>query len=372
MHVTDNRAPAAVPPIAAAAPVQRQKLPAAIIADGQLLVADMDGTLIGAPGHKKEPTLDESVAKEAIFDWLRAGGHMLVTTSGETERTLDRFARFIPKDLEGALVERRLLLATNSGASLLYYDGVRWSEDPNYQAKALPAPISIPDEGPLVERSVKVINSFFKELRENVSFVPGPLQQRYKPLLDTAKNHPKDFTLNELDTLNTDMVPRIEIRRALNKKIVQLAVIGIPVDLKYDVSGLGLGVGVEMCKVGVMTHEINVKGVDKALPIRWLQEDHKDKIGYPKFDMAKSVAIGDRPNHNDASLTKAVRAFVSVCERDQPDYIPAHVTLRIGGNQEGTRKLIIQLLAKADEFAKQKKMEPVLVAALDEAVQASK
>lgn len=65
----------------------------------------MDGTLIGAPGYKKEPTLEESAAKESIFNWLKAGGHLLVITGGETQRSLDRFARFIPSDLKNDKME---------------------------------------------------------------------------------------------------------------------------------------------------------------------------------------------------------------------------------------------------------------------------
>lgn len=91
-----------------------------IIANGQWIIADMDGTLIGAPGYRKEPTLAESCAKESIFDWLRAGGNLLVLTGCETQRTIERFAQFIPNDLKNALEERRLILGTNGGAVISY------------------------------------------------------------------------------------------------------------------------------------------------------------------------------------------------------------------------------------------------------------
>lgn len=361
-----------LPSISTATTQKPHPLPEAIIANGQWLVADMDGTLIGAPGYKKEPTLAESVAKEAIFDWLRSGGYLLVLTSCETKRTIERFADHIPKDLNEALMQKRLLLATNGGAVISYFDGARWTEDSNFQLLALATPIAITDEGQLLDRAVAVINDFYKALRENDKLIPDALKTRYAAIIDIAKNkHPHDFTLAELATLNSDIVPRIEIRKAENNKVVQIAVIGIPVDLGYDVSKLALGPNLEMVKIGV-THEINLKGVDKALPIRWLQGDCQLKIGYPKFDIAKSVAVGDRPNHNDAPLTKAVGAFVSVCENNTPAYIPSHVTLRIGGNQEGTRKLILNLLAKANEFDKAKRHEPVLVHALNDAVNSAK
>lgn len=349
-----------------------EELPKEIIAEGQWVVADMDGTLIGAPGYKKEPTLDESVAKEAIFNWLRAGGHLLVLTGCETQRTLDRFARFIPQDLEKALIDRRLILATNGGAIISYFDGARWTEDPNYQESAIQTRIAISKDNEihLLENAVVVINDFYRELRENESLIPENLRDKYKAIAEIARfKHAHDFTIQELDTLNSDIVPRIEIRRAETGEVVQICIIGIPTDLKYDVSKLDLdSIGnLDLCKVGV-THEINIKNVDKALPIRWLQEG---QLNYPELIKEKSVAVGDRPNHNDAPLTTAVGAFVSVCENNSPSYIPENVTLKIGHNENGTKQLLEGLLEKAKEFNEIKRLEPVIVNTLDEVVQES-
>ena len=361
--------------VMAISPIQAtiaEELPKEIIAEGQWVIADMDGTLIGAPGYKKEPTLDESVAKEAIFNWLRAGGHLLVLTGCETQRTLDRFARFIPQDLEKALIERRLLLATNGGAIISYFDGDRWSEDPNYQDSAIQTRIAISkdNETLLLENSVTVINDFYRELRENESLIPEILREKYKAIAEIARSkHAYDFTIEELDTLNSDIVPRIEIRRAETGEVVQICIIGIPADLKYDVSKLGLdSIGnLDLCKVGV-THEINIKDVDKALPIRWLQ---KGQLNYPELLKEKSVAVGDRPNHNDAPLTTAVGAFVSVCENNSASYIPENVTLKIGHNENGTKQLLEGLLEKAKGFNEISRLEPVIVNTLDEVVQDS-
>lgn len=348
--------------------LKKEKLPEGIIANGQWIVADMDGTLIKAPSYKKEPTLDESSAKGAIFDWLRAGGCMLVTTSCETARTIERFAKYIPDDLVEALVQKRLLLATNGGAVVSYFDGIRWTEDKNFQDHAVQSPIVITNESSLLEGAVIVINSFYRDIRENETIIPENLRKKYSAIIEIAKNHPVDFELEELKTLNSDIVPRIEIRRASNHSVVQIAVIGIPAEINYNVSKLGLdAANQELCRVG-LTHEVNVKGVDKALPIRWLQEERVEKMGYPKFDREKSVAVGDRPYHNDAPLTRSVGAFVSVCEYDTSHYIPTHVTLKIGGNEEGTKKLILELLRKAEEFHFTKRIEPIIVHALDETV----
>ena len=349
-----------------------QDLPKEIIAEGQWVIADMDGTLIGAPGYKKEPTLDESIAKEAIFNWLRAGGHLLVITSCETQRTLDRFAHFIPQDLEQALIEKRLLIATNGGAIISCFDGERWIEDPNYQDSAIQTRIAISKENEnlLLKQAVTVINDFNRDLRENVSLIPENLRDKYKAIAEIARSkHAYDFTIEELETLNSDLIPRIEVRRAETGEVVQICIIGIPAELKYDVSKLELdSIGnLELCKVGV-THEINIKGVDKALPIRWLQ---KGQLNYPELIKEKSVAVGDRPNHNDAPLTTAVGAFVSVCEYNNASYIPENVTLKIGHNEAGTKLLLEGLLKKATEFNETNNLEPVIVNTLDEIVKES-
>jgi hypothetical protein len=163
----------------------------------------MDGTLIGAPGYKKEPTLNESCAQEAIFNWLRAGGHLLVITSCETQRTLDRFARFIPQDLAEALTARRLLLATNGGAIISYFDGERWVEDPSYQDSAIKTRIAISKENEdlLLEHAVTVINDFYRDLRDNLSLIPENLRDKYKAIAEIARSkHAYDFTMQELET----------------------------------------------------------------------------------------------------------------------------------------------------------------------------
>lgn len=349
-----------------------EALPKEIIAEGQWVIADMDGTLIGAPGYKKEPTLGESVAQEAIFNWLRAGGHLLVSTGCETQRVLDKFAHFIPKDLEKALLERRLLLATNGGAIVSYFDGDRWTEDPNYRDSAMQTRIAISKDNAtlLLENSVSVINDFYRDLRENENLIPEILRNKYKAIAEIARSkHDYDFKIEELVTLNTDIVPRIEIRRAETGEVVQICIIGIPTDLEYDVSKLKLdSIGnLDLCKIGV-THEINIKDVDKALPVRWLK---KGQLNYPKLSMKKSVAVGDRPNHNDAPLTTVVGAFVSVCENNSASYIPEHVTLKIGHNENGTKQLLERLLEKAKKFNKITKLEPVIVNTLDEVVEES-
>lgn len=350
------------------------KLPDAIIANGQWIVADMDGTLIGAPGYRTEPTLAESPAKESIFAWLRAGGNLLVLTGCETDRTIERFAAFIPDDLKSALTERRLLLCTNGGSTLSYFDGTTWREDVNFRKSAIPQKeVVIPQQAAthIVDNAVALVNRFYKEMAENPQYLDQKmgtkLAEKLSNLPRIARENPNGFSPEKLVTLDSNTVPRIEVRKAEKGAVVQIAIIGIPVDLKYDLSSLQLDqiADLHMEKVN-LTHEINVKGVDKALVIGWLQSQKRD--GYPLFEKEKSVAIGDRPGHNDAPLTKACAAFVSVCERDQPDYIPAHVTLRIGHNQEGTAKLLSSLLSKANDFAKSGKQEAVIPATIQDVV----
>lgn len=348
-----------------------KELPKEIIANGQWVVADMDGTLIGAPGYRKALTLDDSVAKDAIFNWLRVGGQLLVLTGAETQKTLNKFARFIPGDLKNALIERRLLLGTNGGATISYFDGSRWTEDCNFQNSAIEGRIAITKENEvaLLANAVTVINEFYREVRENESFVPENLKAKCKNIIEIASEHHSDFTLEELETLDSNIVPRIEVRRCQSGEIVQMCIIGIYVDLNYDISKLGLDLmeNLELGKVNY-THEINIKGVDKALAVRWLQEGQP---GYPAFRKELSVGIGDRPNHNDLPLTTAVGSFVSVCENNSSSYIPEHVTLKIGHNEAGTKQLLEGLLNKAHEFNKVKKLEPVIVNTLGEVVQDS-
>lgn len=357
------------------APIQaiQKELPKEIIAEGQWIIADMDGTLIGAPGYKKEPTLDESVAKEAIFNWLRAGGHLLVTTGGETQRTYERFARFLPEDLKNALTEKRLLLATNGGAVVSYFNGSDWIEDSEYQNTALSSKIGLSkdDEQLILNNAVATINDFYRKLRDDPSFIPDKLKPKYEAIQKIASSRSSDFTLEELDTLNSDTVPRIEVRRAKEtQEVMQICIIGIPSELTYDESMLDLDnfQNLEKCRVGV-TIEINIKGVNKALPVLWLE---KGQPSYPNLLREKSVAVGDRPNHNDAPLTSVVGAFVSVCENDNSSYIPSHITRKIGHNELGTKELLQFLLLKANEFDKSGRFDPVIPNGLDEAIEKSK
>jgi hypothetical protein len=355
-----------------------EQLPQSIIADGQWIVADMDGTLIGAPGYKKEPTLEQSAAKEDIFNWLRAGGQLLVLTGCETERTISRFARFIPQDLNRALIERRLLFGTNGGSVLCYYDGSRWTEDVNFLNTAIDGKIAISQQDVkcIVEQGREAINRFYKTLYDDPQYIadrlPESQAKNFNSIIKIASENPNGFSEEELTTLNPDVVPRIEVRKAENANVVQIALIGIPVDLNYDISDLRLKEkpGIKLSKVG-MTHEINVTGVDKALIVRWLQEERAEKIGYPKFQKEKSLAVGDRPNHNDAPLTTAVGSFVSVCERDNPQYIPEHVKLKIGKNEAGTAELLRRLLLKAEEFLKNDDRQPVIPATVEAVVKES-
>lgn len=346
-------------------------LPKEIMSNGQWVIADMDGTLIGAPGYKKEPTLQESVAKDAILKWLRAGGQLLILTSCETQRTHDRFTHFIPDDLQSALVERRLLVSTNGGAVISYFDGEQWVEDQVYQDSAVQSHIgvTIEEEKVILQRAVALINQFYQGLRDNSNLIPENLREKYKAIGEIARvKHPYDFTFQEVNTLNSDVVPRIELRRAASGEIVQICVIGIPVDINYDVSRLGLEEfpNLVLGKAGGVTHEINFKGVDKALPIGWLLAGQE---GYPELVKEKSMAVGDRPKHNDAPLTTAVGAFVSVCEYDNSSYIPSHVKLRIGHNEKGTKVLLEQLLIRANAFSEANQLEPVITSTLDEVVE---
>lgn len=141
---------------------------------------------------------------------------------------------------------------------------------------------------------------------------------------------------------------------------------GIPAELSYDESKLQLDSfdNLDTCKVGV-TIEINFKGVDKALPVLWLQ---KGQLGYPELIVEKSVAVGDRPNHNDAPLTIVVGAFFSVCENNTSSYIPTHITRRIGHNESGTKQLLEGLLRRAYEFNDSYRLDSVIPNTLDEVV----
>lgn len=221
----------------------------------------------------------------------------------------------------------------------------------------------------IVENGVKLINNFYRDLRENEALIPEKFRDKYKAIAEIARTkHNYDFTVEELVTLDSDTVPRIEIRRAESGEAVQMSIIGIPVDLKYDTSGLELESfgNLDLCRAGNVSIEISVKNVDKALPIQWLE---KGQLNYPDINKEKSVAIGDRANHNDASLVHAAGAFVSVCENNSPSYIPEHVKLRIGHNENGSKKLLEQLLLKAQEFNQMNRLEPVIVNTLEDVVE---
>ncbi len=344
---------------------EERSLAPAIIADGQWIVADMDGTLIAPPGRNVQPTLEESDAKAAIMSWLAAGGHLIVITSCETNRSIDRFAKFIP---EKYLNKGQLVFSSNGGAVLSYYKQGQWVSDQTYLSSAIEGGTVIPSKylDTLLEKGAEFLNAFYNELRDDPQLLEKELApeeaKRYSSLPAIAQNHPAPFTIQELVyDANEHTVPRIEVRRdSGTNEVTQICFMGVPADLKRDTSAIKIeGVeNLEFMNVA-LTHALQIKGVDKALVVRYLTQFPQMDI---RFDPTKSIGIGDRPSQNDAPLAEPglLAGFVSVCERKEPAFHPPHIRLRYGENTKGTARFLNELLERAHELQQRNEYTPVI------------
>jgi len=83
-----------------------------------IITADGDGTIYDGPkaGHSL-PTMAKSPAKQALIDWLEAGGVFMLNSGNELERNVFRLKDGIPSHLFN-----RILVAGNGGSDLVCFD----------------------------------------------------------------------------------------------------------------------------------------------------------------------------------------------------------------------------------------------------------
>lgn len=340
-------------------------------AAGQTLIVDFDGTIAGPPGYKKEPTLGESPALQPLLEWLKAGGSIVVLSGCEAQRLLHRCGSFFAAEaskssaIRSALTEGRVWMSANGGGVVYRYraSADAWVEDPRYRAEAIaPRVISIPQAelSALVDKGAAFINAFKAEHATNQT-LRSIVQARWPNLGSILDAHQHDYTPAELLTLDSDIVPRIEVRRVsgggssggAHDDVTQLSVIGVPTDdsVAFPVSLLHVAsVGrFQVVKVG-MSHEVNIEGVDKCLPLEWIKRHPAE---YPPIDLQRSVAIGDNPDFNDMPMTHiGAFAFISVDRLDKHTELrcvregKCKVSVRVRGLEHGTAFFVGGLLDK--------------------------
>lgn len=84
-----------------------------------IIVTDADGTIWGIPEIDHFPSLSESEAYEALIEFLRFGGIIMITTGNTYERAVKRLEEYggIPSDLRN-----RIIISTSGGTIFYIYD----------------------------------------------------------------------------------------------------------------------------------------------------------------------------------------------------------------------------------------------------------
>lgn len=82
-----------------------------------VLAADGDGTLYGKPHMDDLPGLDESVAKDALNQFLEHGGVFILVTGNSLARSVPRLRTAIKDE-----VKHRVIVAANGGADIAFFN----------------------------------------------------------------------------------------------------------------------------------------------------------------------------------------------------------------------------------------------------------
>lgn len=347
-----------------------------IVRNGQYIITDFDGTIAGMYNGRYEPGLDESPCYQPLLDWLRSGGRVVVITGNALTRTMERLFKHIPNNLR---TNNQVMIVANGGSAFYGTDAEgNVIEDIDYRERGLNGETTVIAEeyiAPLIDDAKKTLNAFFSQLRDDPQF-RKQLPKKYAFLLEIAKNKKGEYTTEELLTHDISVVPRIETRCIVDadlqpnpKLVTQISLIGIPVQIEYPMEGMlqkaqdGKLSGFEIVRMNLTT-DINRKGMDKAIPIFWM-------VSSPAYDFIpeRSLAMGDRPNGNDGPMMrlhdKLNMPFVSVSELVEILPIGVH---NIGGNCEGSAKLLRGLVSKAQQLEKGRDLVPVIPAKLNEVI----
>lgn len=353
---------------------EHQQLPDEIVKNGQYIVTDLDGTILNLFNGKYEPGLDESPSQGPLLEWLNLGGRVVAITGNDLSRTIDRFFSHIPQELRA---NNQVIIAANGGSALYGTDSDgNLVEDRDYREKGLNGRstiIATDHVDKLVNAGAKIINEFYATVRENPEYVTTNLSKKFHWINKVASGRQEDYSLSELLTNETNVVPRIELRAIVDENlqpdpelITQVALIGIPYEQEIPTEELFAegadeeSLGLSIKRDGVTT-EINVKGMDKSVPVRWIvNSDDYD------LDPTVSFSMGDKPDVNDRPLMELQERlgmpFVSVSKKSE--VVPEGV-YHIGGNTEGSAKLLQELVSQAKDMDE---LTPVIPAKLDKVV----
>lgn len=284
------------------------------VKEGHYIVADMDGTLIGAPFKSypqkgNDPILLDSPCYEPLVKWLSLGGRVMLISGNEAERTKKRFFDYLPRNLRK---DGRVIMVGSGGAVFCFSDNVGdLVEDAEYKENFS---LIIPDDVAeiIVTRMQKHINDYFLNLERETSF---PAFWSY--IIDNRSGD--KFTLDELITNAPDVLPRIEVRRSFDQKdIVQIVLYGVPGNRPFNLTKDEFeceGLKLDIIQGGV-TLIVNSEFANKKTPLLWMLKS--TKYGFnPRY----AYAIGDNPNRNDKPMLEFAKennmSFISVCEKNE-------------------------------------------------------
>ncbi len=328
-----------------------------IIGNGQYIVSDINLTIMGEDGD----LFSSSSAYAPILDWLQCGGKLLAITSSTIERIKTEFWEQVPIALR---CNGRVLLSTNCGA-VLYYSDEKGNliEDVEYRHKALSGGTVIKEANHLIDRIVTWLNDYYDYLEANPMVVEQLSEKARRKVEKSMASRNGKWTRKQLETIVDIDMAKIEIRRIFNTRdVVQITFRGVPCDLPLDFSSLGI----EEFNLTLVKNDYSVdllvQGVDKGLPLNWVMQSEKCEL-----NPSRSFAMGDRPYGNDAGMIGKGLPFISVCE--YPDRVPQSVrSLHIGGNQEGTKRVIEALVSEARRMDEQRNYAPVIPSSLERIV----
>lgn len=336
-----------------------------IVKKRQYIITDLDGTLINTFNGMYEPGLDESPCHEPLLNWLKIGGKVMANTGNGIHRQVERFFNHIPRNLRA---NNQVIIVANGGAAFYGSDSEgNLIEDIEFRNKGLNGkPTNIPSNqiDSLINNGVSLINSFFKELKES-HILQQRLPQKYHFLIDTAKKMKDDFSIEQLITDNTSVVPRIEKRcmidanlKCTSNIVSQIAIVGIPALLNYPLDELKKNSESLLLEIKAvnLTMEINRESMDKAVAVHWLKNS-----GKYDFIPEMSFSMGDKPNGNDGPLMNLKKVlcmpFVSVSNEKEP--LPKDI-YHIGGNCIGSAKLIDSLVKEALRLDSKRELSPII------------
>eukprot|EP00697_Spironema_sp_BW2_P000778 gnl/Spiro4/11052_TR5858_c0_g1_i1.p1 gnl/Spiro4/11052_TR5858_c0_g1~~gnl/Spiro4/11052_TR5858_c0_g1_i1.p1 ORF type:complete len:402 (-),score=101.97 gnl/Spiro4/11052_TR5858_c0_g1_i1:140-1318(-) len=327
------------------------------------LVADMDGTLLPDPGsvHGQFLPFSHSVAFEPIIRFLEAGGCVCVITTAAT-RTFRQIWGSIPEHLK---TRERSVVCCISGGGALYYNNAQGqlAEDVDYRQHSIEGGtvLSPSDAEDLATLARNILLQYFHDLRSDrtplevvstkyrVPFTDilegrrGPLEEALSMQLLRARDGILAPGFGQQALVDVSTLADPNSGEVIGASSVSFG--GIPrdfaaryIDAHRDPL-LARGICLSVAPNSVWFQRV---GVDKALPIRWLE-----KTPAYSFSLARSFAAGDNPQSNDGPLASVPGlTFVSMAP-DPSKIAPELLRTHVGGFEKGTALVMSNLVDRA-------------------------